>query len=364
MTGTTTIKDGTQIDIDPFRAIVFPNHLRRLRRAAGFAKLLAVAQLIPEIPYIRLSKIERGEVVARPDELVRIAAELKVDADALLLDVDDPGFDIAAWAASGQQQPRPAERQEAEFAVRLAAAIRCRRLADPTLTIGRLDTEYGIPPVILSRLENAHKTFDRWNSATIQAIFRLFDVADRPALESAVAALQARGELDARIAELSGPEPRMARTRAKVAELRARLTEAPAPPSAAEPVFAALEPQPKRRLPVFGAPLPDGLIAMVATGQTAEAPGAAGPRAYALRVHRPTLGAGLPGSSVIVLDPDRFPVAGGIAAVREKDGVRLLAVTFDRQGAMIGYSVNPDREIALDPIPPGDIAAAIAAYFD
>ncbi|PMY89151.1 hypothetical protein C1X67_30575, partial [Pseudomonas sp. FW305-62] len=49
-------RDLTEIPIDPFRNIVFPNRLREKRRAAGFMKLLRFAAVLPEIPYIRLSK--------------------------------------------------------------------------------------------------------------------------------------------------------------------------------------------------------------------------------------------------------------------------------------------------------------------
>ncbi|WP_163364596.1 helix-turn-helix transcriptional regulator, partial [Escherichia coli] len=83
---------------DFYRAIVFPNRVREQRQRHGFAKLLRLSAGIPEIPYIRLSKIERGEVVARPDELRRIAAALGIAPADLLLDIDSPDFDIAAWA--------------------------------------------------------------------------------------------------------------------------------------------------------------------------------------------------------------------------------------------------------------------------
>ena len=90
-------RDLAEIRIDPFRNIVFPNRLRGKRSAAGFLKLLRFAAVLPEIPYIRLSKIERGEVVARTDELVRIATALGIAPIDLLVDIDDPGFDIADW---------------------------------------------------------------------------------------------------------------------------------------------------------------------------------------------------------------------------------------------------------------------------
>lgn len=357
-----TLQEKSYIEIDPYRPIIFPNHLRRLRRDAGFVKLLALAQGIPEIPYIRLSKIERGEVFARPDELIRIAAELRTAPDDLLLDIDEPGFDIATWAGRGQHA-RISDGEPAEFAIKLAAALRQRRLNDPALTISRLEEEFGIAPVILSRLENAHKTFDRWNPETIAAVLRLFDADDEKSLRALIDRLHEQGLLDARIAELSGTEPRIARTRAKIAELRKSLADPgndPPPPRAA-PLQSR---QPEHRvLPVFGFPLPDGLIALTPTGELADAPRTAGPRSYALRVHRPTLGAALPGSAIVIVDPDRFPSSGGIAVVQEHDAVRLLAVTFDRNRAMIGYSAVPDRRGPLDGLPPSDIAGVVAAYF-
>src|SRR3569833_4211233 len=90
---------GTPIAVrfDPLRNFLFPNNLRSARRKAGFPKLLQFAQRIPEIPYIRLSKIERGEVFARADALVRLADLLGVAPAELLIDVDDPQFDLESW---------------------------------------------------------------------------------------------------------------------------------------------------------------------------------------------------------------------------------------------------------------------------
>src|SRR3569833_1534381 len=85
------------VRIDPLRSFVFPNNLRSARRKAGFPKLLQFAQRVPEIPFIRLSKIERGEVFARADELVRLADLLGVAPAELLIDVDDPQFDLESW---------------------------------------------------------------------------------------------------------------------------------------------------------------------------------------------------------------------------------------------------------------------------
>ena len=361
---------GREVRIDRYKTIVFPNNLRALRKGAGYAKLLALAEALPDIPYIRLSKIERGEVFAKADELVRIAAALRVAPADLLVDIGDPGFDFPAWVAEIHDD-RSFDRDAEAFAAMLGAALRHRRTSDGALTIAVLDKEYGLPPVILSRIENAYKTLDRWNEATVAALCRIFDVADVAGLQRKVRALHAAGVLDSLLDGVSNPELRVAKTRARVAELRAQLadvppTEVPAPlDTVAEPVLpAAMEADAARLLPVFGAPLADGLIAKTATGALVEAPRSAGPRAYGLRVCRSSLGGGLPGNATIVVDPERFPSSGGLAVVREAGGLRLLSVTFDRNGAMKGYSQVPDREVALDALDPADVAAVIAAYFE
>jgi hypothetical protein len=161
-----------EVPVDLYRCFVFPNRMREQRRAAGHAKLLRLASAIPEIPYIRLSKIERGEVVPRAEELRRIAAALNIAPDHLLLDIDAPGFDIARWAEPFLDGA-PADPAAERFAVLLAAAVRARRTADPALTIAAIEREYGLAPVNLSRIENAQKTFDRWNAATQHALYQL-----------------------------------------------------------------------------------------------------------------------------------------------------------------------------------------------
>lgn len=374
--------------IDTLRAFIFPNNIREYRRKNNIGSLLQLAQLIGSITYIRLSKIERGEIFARADELRAIGAALNVDPALLLVDIDDPAFDIATWAAEFQA-PDSVDLKADTVAVMLAAALRARRAADDTLTITALEVDYGIAPVILSRIENAYKPFDRWNADIQQALLRLLGVAGAAELESYLAEAHARQELEAFLPLVANPETRIGKTRAKVQALREALgQEEPASPrqrgKATQPVQArpfligsgaapadgvldtihASESATVRLLPVFGAPLNDGLVARIPTGEQVEAPRSAGPRAYGLRICRPTLGSGLPGRSVIVVDPDRFPSAGGLAVIREQEGLRLLSVTFDRQGRMLGYSEHPDREIAIDDVAPEDVATVLSAQFE
>lgn len=370
--------------IDFHRALVFPNGIRRFRKQRNIGSLLELSERLPGITYIRLSKIERGEIFARADELREIGRALGVAPDNLLIDVDDPAFDIATWAEA-LHGPLPADPEGERGAVYLAAALRARRGADPALTIAVLEADYGIAPVVLSRIENALKPLDRWNEDVRAALRRLFAVADDAALIDHVEALRSAGKLDAVLPLVANPELRLAKSRARIATLRDELHAGEEPgaeraalgaprsvsPAAGDPAKddPAMDgparglPAP-RLIPVLGTPLADGRIAPVATGTAVDAPRNAGPRAYGLRLGRPTLGPGLPGRATLVVDPDRFPSVGGLAVIREDEGLRVLSVTADRHGRMLGYSAMPDLEVALDDLDPADVAAVLAAIFE
>lgn len=371
------------IVIDPHRSFVFPNRIREQRIRHGYPKLLQLVSALPEIPYIRLSKIERGEVVARSDEVVRIAGVLGVKPHDLLIDVDAPGFDIDTWSKPFQQG-KAASQAEEQFAVLLAAATRARRAQAADLTIAAIERDYGIAPVVLSRIENAAKTLDRWNDATIENLCRLFEVDNELALRRKVEGQHGSGVLDEFIGAIAAPDERLRKTRKLIAQLASELDIASVPAGATgvsalqAPAVRASAPersnsnvpqakpgQPARLrlLRVIGAPLADGLIAPTDTGLQVEAPRAAGPAAFGLRICRPTLGAGLPGNAIVVVDPDVFPSSGGLAVANVEGNYRLLAVTFNLSGAMIGHSINPALEVPLDSLDPSALAAVISATF-
>lgn len=371
--------------VDPYRQIVFPNNIRQIRRERGLVKLLALSEQLPDIPYIRLSKIERGEVFAKPGELELIAKGLGIDPHQLLIDIDDPAFNFGHWAGSTVVD-NSADIAEEAFAVLLAATIRHKRETNPRLSIATLTKEYGIPPVILSRLENAFKTLHRWNNQTVGAICHLLEVADISALRRYVLRLQHSGALNPYLDLISNPAHRLAKTRVRIAALHENLGGKPkrklppmlaavaselsqrpineGPPLALAPAsdngFARV-----RMVPVYGVPINDGLIRRVLQDMTVEAPVSAGDLSYGLRVCRPSLGPGLPGSAIVVVDPDHFPSSGGLAVLEEDDDAfRLLMVTFGRDGRMFGYSEHPNREIAIDDIDPSRISAVISARFN
>ncbi|WP_235037684.1 MULTISPECIES: helix-turn-helix transcriptional regulator [unclassified Novosphingobium] len=362
-------------EIDCYRTLVFPNRIRKFRKQLNIGSLLELSERLPTITYIRLSKIERGEIFARADELRALGKALGVEPDDLLVDVDDPAFDIAAWAEP-LHGAAPADAEGELGAVLLAAALRARRGGDAALTIAVLEQDYGIAPVVLSRIENALKPLDRWNEDVRAALRRLFGAASDAALVAQVEAMHARGDLDPVLPLVANPEIRLAKSRARIAALREELavpaSAAPIPEKAAPLAETAAEEPAEteagtariRLLPVFGTALPEGLIAQTPTGAVVEAPRGAGPRAYGLRLSRPTLGAGLPGRATLVVDPDRYPATGGLAVIREEGGLRVLSVAADRHGRMQGYSMSPDLEVAIDALDPSTVAAVLSAVFE
>ncbi|WP_277969017.1 helix-turn-helix domain-containing protein [Sphingomonas echinoides] len=363
------------LSVDPLRTVVFPNRVREARQRAGFARLLPFAGRVAEIPYIRLSKIERGEVVPRAHELAKIADALGTRPEDLLLDVEAAHFSIERWAAPFADRRAP-DLPEEVFALSLAAAIRLRRQADRSLTIAAIERQYGIAPVTLSRIENAQRPFARWNAATRAAIFALLDVTDEASLRARLDRLSADGSLHATVATMQNPTVRTQRMRERTLALRAEIVGLGADGANPMVVGAAVA----RRLSVFGAPFGDGLVARAPTGITIADTSASGPRAFGLRLGRPTLGGGLPGNAIVVVDPDRYPTAGGLAVVREGDVAavsytpdadpaatlatyRIVAVTVDRDGRMFGYSTAPAIEIALQDRPSEHLGAIVSAHF-
>ena len=352
----------TEPVVDPWRAVIFPNRIREHRLAHGRLKLLAFATGLPDIPYIRLSKIERGEVTARADELVRIAAAIGVAPDALLLDVDAPEFDIGEWFLPFAEGAVADDPSEARMALLVAAAMRRLREDNPRLTAPVLEAEFGIPPVTLSRIENAQKGLARWNANTVGALCRLFDVPDEPMLRDLVESQQAAGALGRYFGSIAGSQARLERTRQRIAALRVELKEAGSR-DASTPSGATGGPGGGRMVPIHGASLGEGLLSLTKTSARIEVPAIAGPRAFGLRVCRATLGGGLPGQSTVIVDPDRYPQAGGLALVRDGAGYRIVAIALDRTGAMIAYADFPPFEVPVDTLAPAEIAAVIGAIY-
>lgn len=350
-----------EIPVDPYRAFIFPNHIRELRRQAGHQKLIGLSHRLPGLTYIRLSKIERGEVVARAHELIEIAGVLGVSPERLLLDVDADGFTIEDWATPFVDAPM-LDLERERFAVLLAAAVRHIRSTDRALTIQAISERHGIAPVNLSRIENAQRSFEEWNAPSRQAIAALLGASSETALRARVDQLHRAGELDPWLPSVSDPGERLRRTRERIAALQAELRGEWAAPQAAATVMAVVG-DPSATIPVRGIAGPDGLVLDQETGERIPPPPGCGPHVIALRLCRATLGAGLPGQAVLFIDPDRYPVAGGLAAVREPGGFRILAVAAGMDGMLVGHSQFPQRSLQLNELTQDQVHGVVAARF-
>lgn len=377
------------LDLDRYHMIVFPNRLRELRRTMGFVKLLALSKRIPDIPYVRLSKIERGEVFPKAEELQKIGAVLNVEPADFLIDIEDPTFDIAALASDliDPNEPIPPD----DFlAVLVAAAVRERRTSDKSLSIADIERDFGIAPVSLSRIENATKPMGRLNPSLVQKIFKLLGVGNEAELQDKLRVDYASGKLTPFLAGIRNALQRQSRTVMHLRMLRDALDAQsasmpnkamttnghsgrvpPQPAAANEAVTNHAESAAPdtnqvmiRVLPVYGTLLPNGLLARTPVNKTVEAPRSAGPNAWGLQICRPTLGMGLPGRSVVIVDPDRYPIVGSLAVLQEAGGYRILMVATDKDGALHGYSERPAMDILLDDIPIGHLSAVVSAVFD
>lgn len=353
------------IATDPHRLFLFPNAMREMRRRAGCGSLLDLSRLLPSIPYIRLAKIERGEVFAKASELAAIAAALGIDNPAaLLIDVEDPNFSVALWAELRGER-LALNRAGEELAMLLAAAFRARRASDPELTLARLQGDYGLAPVIVSRIENAVKPIDRWNADTLSAIAAVLGIDSPKMIGKHVLGAWESGVLDAWLARIPGAREREARTRERVRALRTELARLPAAQGEARTGRPAMASSPSLassagRLQVQGVPLGDGLIEPYPNPQHVAPPPGTGPKAYALRMSRASLGAAIPAHAVLIVDPDRTPLQGGLAVLREEKGLRVLSVTTDSDGHLYGHSSNPKKDIPLDAVPTSALAMVVA----
>lgn len=362
--------DRAAIAIDPYRTLIFPNGVRERRLEAGVSSQLALSMLVPGLPYIRISKIERGEVFARAEELVAIAQALGLDDPAdLLVDVDAPGFAMETWAR-GRIETHSHAREEEELAMLLAAAVRRLRAGQPALTLARLLEEYRLPAVIISRIENAVKPFYRWNADTNSALCALFGVPDRAELIALLWGEFAAGTLAEWLARIPGASVREARTGARIAALRTELARMRHDGRPTGTIAQRLTTRQRDEtgpsghlLQVLGVPLGDGLIEPFPNPQHVAPPPGAGPDAYALRMCRASLGAAIPGGAVLIVDPARVPMAGGLAVLREGEGLRVLALSSDKDGRLIGHSSHPEKTIVLDGDAPANLAQVTAVLF-
>lgn len=352
------------IPFRPFRHVVFPNNIRALRRARPdlshddvlSPRADAVLGGEPRRRYLRLSKIERGEVVPTAEELTEISRALALDAERLMVDVTSPSFSLADWGNATRVE-RMFTPQDDRLALLVAAGFRRARRLLPSRSTAQLRA-LGLRGVDMWRIENACRPINRWKPRALEIIAAVLglEAADVRNISFHVEELHAAGELSEWLSPLIDESLQLDRIVRTVARIRAELDgvagSVAALPRRQDPLLFDSQPPPAPALrPILlrgDGSTASGLIAHSRGGATVIAPGPCGPGAFALRTGRPVLGPAFPAGTILVVDPDRPPSVGGVAVILEDEGFRVVALSTDRTGARIGYTVTPPAEYDVE----------------
>lgn len=404
-----SVPDSSRLELDPIaRGVVFPNHVRDMRRAKGYetlrefdGKATADGTLIT---YNRLAKIERGEVVADASEMTGIAKALKVQVDELLVDPTSPMFDRSEWAREHIEASLKNRGGDVE-AMKLGAAMRVHRLS---LKLSTSDLkEYGLPAATASRIENADRPLDRWPRdvrngiarffgvdsfrKVEEQVVRMFDAGDLTVMldelfsENAVAARSNRrmkslleklpGTAARKIAEHLDEEftrlPDVMRTTARSRHLDAVIHgahDAAAPTRSVgsaddEAREAEVETKGTDDMPVVGARMLGNRITLDAeTGSKVRRPTGVGAEAFALMVDVSSVGDRLQSGSVVVAEPGHRPVTGDLVVIFDTydNSAMVASVTVD-DGDVFYDTVSPKGSISHDELAKDERVAKVMA---
>ena len=349
------------------RTTVFPNKLRDLRRKAGYEMLTDFIREtgLKDINYTRLAKIERGQIFARPDEVIEIAKLLNVEPMSLFIDTVEKDFDRESWARDHTEASltfRGGTRED----MRIGAAMRIRR-RELGLSTTDLKKKYGMPAATASRIENAERPFHRWPDKIRKATAKMMGGASMRDIARTVTAYEQEGRLDAMMAELFSQRSLDQRHNASLLALVQKLPGKKAEKFAAKleqmmaekglvdwsanlsVVAAAGQPDifsEDQTMPVLEGKTHDGWTMVSETKKTFtrnfKAPG------IALKLDKPVLGLGIPTSALLVFELiDRSEVKGEmVLALIDGPRVRVVSARPAGRGFKLAQ-VNPEWQSAL-----------------
>ncbi|MFZ3481929.1 helix-turn-helix domain-containing protein [Sphingomonas sp. 3-13AW] len=398
------------LELDPIaRGVVFPSHVRDVRRSKGYETLrdfdgkAKVGGTV--ITYNRLAKIERGEVIPDAAEITSIAKALKVPVDALLVDPTSPMFDRTAWARDHIEASLKNRGGDVE-AMKLGAAMRVHRLS---LKLSTSDLkEYGLPAATASRIENADRPLERWPRDVKNGIAQFFGESSFRKVEDRVQKMFEAGELTVMLAELFSEEAIQARNNRR---LRSLLTQLPGTAAkkitehldeqytklpdilrttarsrhlesmlsgsqdndlmvragdaeAAPPAGGAdVETKGTDDLPVLGARLLGNRITLDAdTGAKIRRPSGVGADAYAVRVDVSSVGSRIQRGSVVVAEEGHKISGGDLVVIRDSyDNSVMLAEAVVDEGHTFFETQNPKSSISQADLTQDEVVAKVLA---
>ena len=152
------------------RDIVFPNHMRALRKRKRFATLGNLHELLPQITYTRLAKIERGQIIPTLDEIDQISKALGVYPMDLFMDPDLSPEQRETWAQKNIDCSLKAHDAGLPEMI-LGAALRICRLDMNRSTTAM--KEFGLPAATVSRIENGERPLERFTDAEREYAIKL-----------------------------------------------------------------------------------------------------------------------------------------------------------------------------------------------
>jgi hypothetical protein len=186
--------------------ILQPNTIAELRALRGFHTIRALSQAIPEMPYSRLYKIEKGTCIPRESELGIIAERLNTTPDRLLLE-GCTAAEAAAWSKVRSGRVQRASGGDAQ-AVTLAAAIRyeIKRMGLNTAEILR---RADLPWTNYHRLINAEQSTHRWSDRTMAGAMWIMGQKTWDGVIVRSQELRDQGRLDVFLRDLASPRTRL-----------------------------------------------------------------------------------------------------------------------------------------------------------
>jgi hypothetical protein len=398
------------LELDPIaRGVVFPSHVRDVRRAKGYDTLRDLDGKVKvggsAVTYNRLAKIERGEVVPDASEITGIAKALKVPVDELLVDPTSPMFDRTAWARDHIEASLKNRGGDVE-AMKLGAAMRVHRLS-MKMSTSDLRKDFGLPAATASRIENAERPLDRWPRDVRNGIARFFGVDGFRKVEERVRIMFEAGDLTAMLSELFSENAVEARNNRKIKSLLDKL-----PGTAARKIAEHLDER-YTRLPdvlrttarsrhldvvlngghdgqqpaddgvaseapeagddvetkgtddmaVVGARLLGNRITLEAdTGTLVRRPGGVGPDAFAMRVDVSTVGERVQRGSVLVAEEGHAVAAGDLVVIRDGfDNSAMVALAVADADGLFFETRNPSGSISQSELTQDEVVSKVMA---
>jgi len=185
--------------------VLNPNAIAEIRVLRGYESLKALSRALPEIPYARLYKLERGTSIARESELRIIAKVLRTRPASLMLSSMN-AEQAQAWADSSTVHLRKVRGGDRQSVI-LAAAIRYEAHRR-TYLYRHIIEDLRIPWSTYHKMIHAERPIDRWSDRAMFGIMKMMAVPSWDEVVSKSQKLHDAGVLTWHLQEVVKPRKR------------------------------------------------------------------------------------------------------------------------------------------------------------